>query len=258
MIKLIASDVDGTILQDEMLSPSNEILELIKLCKSKGITFAIASGRQYPNLKRMFYSVFEDLLFIAENGGVVVKNDKVLYTSEISKQIGINLINDIMTTEHNEILLCCKDCCYISPKNKSFLNLVAETFGYTLSVFKKPEDIVEPWIKITAYLENYDSHNYIEKYKKRWGDIFNVVVSGKEWIDFGICSKGDAIRFLADSNKFTPDEMVAIGDNGNDVSMFNAVTHSFVMENSADEVKSHAKYIIKNAEEAIKQILSVK
>ena len=54
MIRLIASDLDGTLLQNgaQVLSP--EIFKLIPALKKKGIHFIAASGRQYANLRRLF------------------------------------------------------------------------------------------------------------------------------------------------------------------------------------------------------------
>ena len=47
MIKLVASDVDGTLVPDGTFEINPEIYDVIKKLKEKGITFAAASGRQY-------------------------------------------------------------------------------------------------------------------------------------------------------------------------------------------------------------------
>lgn len=54
MIKYIASDLDGTLLQNEAQKPDNETLELIRRLTEAGIHFIAASGRQYINMYRMF------------------------------------------------------------------------------------------------------------------------------------------------------------------------------------------------------------
>lgn len=60
MIKLIASDVDGTLLRGGEDTPLPTALpELILRLKEKGIFFVAASGRQYPNLRRVFGPVQE-------------------------------------------------------------------------------------------------------------------------------------------------------------------------------------------------------
>ena len=54
MIKYIASDLDGTLLQNGAQKPDNETLELIRRLTEAGIHFITASGRQYINMYRMF------------------------------------------------------------------------------------------------------------------------------------------------------------------------------------------------------------
>ena len=68
MIKLIATDMDGTLLDSEGRL-NIEIYDIIEKLKSMGIMFAAASGRQLMSLKRKFFPVDDDVIYIAENGG---------------------------------------------------------------------------------------------------------------------------------------------------------------------------------------------
>ena len=79
MIKLIASDLDGTLLLNGAQSLPEELFPLIKKLKEMGILFVAASGRQYANMKRMFAPVADEIAYISENGGLALQNDKVLY-----------------------------------------------------------------------------------------------------------------------------------------------------------------------------------
>ena len=71
MIKLVASDVDGTLVPDGTFEIDPEIYDVIKKLKEKGITFAAASGRQYASLKKLFAPVADRILYIPDNGGFV-------------------------------------------------------------------------------------------------------------------------------------------------------------------------------------------
>ncbi|MGN1235137.1 MAG: HAD family hydrolase, partial [Christensenellaceae bacterium] len=84
MIKFIASDLDGTLLLPDKTLPE-ETFPLIRALKEKGVLFAPASGRQYANLKHLFAPVADQVLFIAENGALVVYQDEVLFTDLIPK-----------------------------------------------------------------------------------------------------------------------------------------------------------------------------
>ena len=54
MLKVIASDIDGTLLQNGKRELSFQIIEQIKQLKKMGILFAAASGRQYATLRNLF------------------------------------------------------------------------------------------------------------------------------------------------------------------------------------------------------------
>ena len=60
-IKFIASDLDGTLLLNGAQKVSQELIPLIKRLNDNGIIFCAASGRQYPNLKRLFGGVADDI-----------------------------------------------------------------------------------------------------------------------------------------------------------------------------------------------------
>ena len=73
MIKLVASDVDGTLVPDGTFEINPEIYDVIKALKEKNITFVAASGRQYASLKKLFAPVADQILYIPDNGGFVRK-----------------------------------------------------------------------------------------------------------------------------------------------------------------------------------------
>lgn len=256
MIKLIACDVDGTILQNGRQMPTEEMYKLIQICKEKGIIFAIASGRQYPNLRRMFHRVADGLPFICENGALVIRDDEVLHSAEISKDIGKKLVREIRATPYNEVLICGQHSSYIAPKRLSYLRDMAVITRNTITVFDDPDVIDEPWLKISAFQQNRDAGRYLKLFKNRWGHVFNVVQSGDDWVDFGTTSKGEAVEFMMNSIGLSPDEMAAIGDNGNDISMFQAVSHSFVMSGASQEVRAQSRHTVGNPELAVKRILT--
>ena len=76
-IKFIASDLDGTLLLNGAQKVSEELIPLIKRLNDEGIIFCAASGRQYPNLRRLFGEVADELMYICENGSVIIYKDKL-------------------------------------------------------------------------------------------------------------------------------------------------------------------------------------
>lgn len=91
MIKFIATDLDGTLL-DEHGALSEEIFPLARRLFERGILFAPASGRQYANLKKLFFPVWEKLLFICENGALVKRGGEIVYLNPIP----VSLVKDAL------------------------------------------------------------------------------------------------------------------------------------------------------------------
>ena len=78
MIKLIASDLDGTLLQNGAQELTPRAVSLVRKLTEKGIYFVAASGRQYANERRLFAPVRDDISYIAENGSVCIHKGKVI------------------------------------------------------------------------------------------------------------------------------------------------------------------------------------
>ena len=70
MIRLIASDIDGTLLQNGATEIPEEIFQEIRRLAERGILFCPASGRQYSSLRRLFAPAADRLPFLCENGAV--------------------------------------------------------------------------------------------------------------------------------------------------------------------------------------------
>ena len=70
-VRLIACDIDGTLLQKGARNISPEIFQEIDRLEQRGVLFCPASGRQYTSLRRLFAPVADRVPFLCENGAVV-------------------------------------------------------------------------------------------------------------------------------------------------------------------------------------------
>ena len=84
MIKLIASDLDGTLLKEGTMDINPEIYDIIRKLKAKGIVFAAVSGREYDSIERVFAPVKDDIYFIAGNGGIISYQGEIIEKMAIS------------------------------------------------------------------------------------------------------------------------------------------------------------------------------
>lgn len=85
MIKLIATDMDGTFL-DSSKRFSMEFFDIFTELRKKGIKFVIASGNQYFRLYQKFLPISNEMYFIGENGSYIAKGAKLISTNTLKKE----------------------------------------------------------------------------------------------------------------------------------------------------------------------------
>ena len=76
-IKLIAADMDGTLLTSDGQLPKG-LFPLIHTLWARGVRFAPASGRQYYTLYEQFGEIADELMYISENGAVVADGAEII------------------------------------------------------------------------------------------------------------------------------------------------------------------------------------
>ena len=71
MIKLVVSDIDGTLLEDGGHELNPELFEVILKLREKGMQFAAASGRQWASIEQVFDPIKEKIFYLSDNGAYV-------------------------------------------------------------------------------------------------------------------------------------------------------------------------------------------
>ena len=92
MIKIIATDMDGTLLDDKKQLPEN-FEDVIRKLLKKNIRFVISSGRSFGALKKQFNSYLDSLTFICDNGAYIVDRGNVLSVSVMEKSTVDSIIS---------------------------------------------------------------------------------------------------------------------------------------------------------------------
>ena len=240
MIRLIATDLDGTLLQNGSQSLSAETLQLIQRIQEAGILVVAASGRQYPNLRRLFSDASAQTAFICENGALVRYQGEDILKEALPARLCGELIEDIMNREGCEVLISGADTSYLMPKSASYVDRMQNIVKNDIAIIQSPTDIQEDIIKISVYEDSGILEHSASYFVPKWQDRVACTVSGYGWLDFvgkGV-NKGRALAALMERLRILPDEAMAFGDNYNDLEMLSTVTYGFVMENAAQDIQS--------------------
>lgn len=255
MIKLIASDLDGTLLYGRDNTVSEEMFELIREMKEQGIIFAAASGRQYHNLKNLFAPVWEDMAFICENGSVVFYKDQLIAIQEAPREQVLDYIYMIDADENTEVALSSATTTYVRPKTEEYVPALLK-LGNHVTVLKEWADVAEPCVKL-AWFEQGKAEDRLEYWKEKIAPPARVATSGAHWIDvlFPNGHKGVGMQVLQEYFGLRKEEMAAIGDNDNDIEMFENVGYPIAMKTGKERIKELCPYHTDRVETIVRKIL---
>ena len=106
MVKLIASDLDGTLLQNGAHDVNPIVFDQIRTLKEHGIMFAAASGRQYLNLRRLFTPVQDDIAYIAENGSLCIYNEETISKGIIELDLAYRILDEVAKYPQYNCIIC--------------------------------------------------------------------------------------------------------------------------------------------------------
>ena len=243
MIKLIATDIDGTI-----LIPEGEFRDSVKACIRKlcnsGIKVVLVTGRMNAAAALIAKDLDLDTPIISYQGGLVVENGKTLYEKCITVDQAERIIN-WAKEEKIHINLYNNDILYAESESyevKRYCNnLHTEFFIKNFSDIQK-----EKIHKILAI--DYRNPDRISRYEKimqeRFSDLY-IVKSTPYFLEFSNkeASKYHAVKFLQDYWKLKDEEILTIGDQNNDIALLKAGGIKVAMGNATDELKQIADYV---------------
>lgn len=257
-IKLIASDLDGTLLLDDAKSCSQELFTLIRELSEKGVYFVPASGRQYPNLQNLFAPVKDEVTFLCENGSLVMHTNQVLVKREFEDSLAMRLCHAVLEHQDCEVLISGERTSYLIPKSPSFVTYMRDEVKNKVMLVDSPERIEEPIIKVSFYTQAHKRDAVTNYFQEMFqNDACLLVTSGNEWVDFAPpdTSKGTALRAIGKALGILPEEMAAFGDNENDRTMLTCVGYPYLMERCNPTMEDLQVPRCKRVEDCIREIL---
>ena len=267
MIKLIASDMDGTLLNHNHKIPKENV-KLINFAKKQGIEFVVATGRAYYEALPALNEENINCDVISFNGGIVYdKNGNIIsmtpmipkdlyYTIEILKSFDISYQlytkNTIYTTSIETDINAYIDLIRSNGYEPDEDHLRAEAQqkldeGYITEVDNIEFYLNEkenPPIKVIGIANDISKLENATKLLSANKNI-SVTSSGANNIEImhKNATKGEALKEIAKIYGIELENIVAIGDNLNDQAMLDIVGYSVAMKNGNTILKEQAKYV---------------
>lgn len=253
-VKLIAVDMDGTFLNEDKHYNKARFLAQYAALKKRGIYFVAASGNQLQTLKNYFSDIQNEIAYVAENGAFTVNASQEIHFSHFPIDVKNRMIQDLVDYCTSAVVVCGKQGAYVS-------NQVSQADLNTLDVYFKQLtqvnhllDIEDDVCKVTIQLEP-DSRDQLLAHLSNADYIkdghVKMVSSGFGFIDLIVPNKHKAygLAFLQQLWQVQDHEILAIGDNNNDIEMVEKAGYGIAMQNAVPELKEVASYIVKSNEE---------
>lgn len=244
MIKMVVSDVDGTIMDESEKMPS-EIDQLRDLIKEKKILFTIASGREYTQVSDLEKRLDIRLPIIICNGTAARTGSKFIWCDSIPNEVVLEICREADAMDMS-VVLSLPDNEYAIRKTPFVLETI-ETYGRfgnilpleelkkgkakvqkILVIEKKREDICR---KMAAFLKNYEDRLCVVDY----GMSFDIVPKG--------CTKASGMHRLLKLLNIPIEEVMAVGDSYNDLEMLESAKVGVAVNNAAEALKKRADYV---------------
>ena len=244
MIKLIVSDMDGTLVNDEK-KIDETIYEILPKLKEMGTRFVVASGRQYPSLCNDFKEHTKDVVICSENGAFIVDDGKELYARCMTKEQVKMSLDAAFAVEGMEPVVCAKYVTYTRSQERADF-LASPKFNYKMALVDDLYNIDDDIIKVSMMVLNgEDTVAMFRKVRAVLDESMNLVTSGEGCMDSGIygVNKGAAVEALQEMWGITPEETMVFGDQYNDVEMFDKAHYSFAMAGAMEGVKKKARFV---------------
>lgn len=233
MIRLIASDIDGTLLPYGESAMPERLFPLIRCLREHGALFCPASGRQYHSLRTLFAPVADEVCFLCENGAVLygpgTENGAPLLSRTIlPRREALELAHAIFDIPGCHAVIEGQNVNYLCNCGPAFIQQMVKGNGNLVRTVDRPEDIPEEIVKIAAFCPD-GTDGPVKILGPRWGDPFHMAVAGLGWLDFTLSTKGTGLKEVCAGLGISSGETAAFGDNWNDQTMLHAAGRAYLM-----------------------------
>lgn len=251
MSKLLATDLDGTIINNDQVTRRDK--EAILKLQGEKKLLVVSTGRPYNGVQMLKneYKIFADY-YVLLNGALIVDNLGTKIKQEvIQKDIVKSIVDEIIEDD-------------VAISVESGFNTYLLTDGDNLPYPEKKRvnsiyEIEEELSLISIYSPNKDRVK-IEEVKneinKKYGDKI-IAYRNDIYIDIVPvgCSKGNGIEYLANEELIKEEDIYTIGDSWNDVTMFNITKNSFTFHHVEEDLKKHATYLVNSVADCIEEYI---
>ncbi len=238
MIKLIATDLDGTLINSKYRIP-DDFEEVFDRLEKNNILLLAASGRDYTGASGFFGPLAERMIFICDNGANIFDHGKAIETKNIPMANVHRMLKEIDKIENADPMLCGKKGTYVTAGSPAFMEKMAKHYS-PLTWVDDLYSIDDEIFKLSVYDATGDikNHSYLPL-AQLFDKDHTIHMSANIWVDImdKSADKGIALADLQKKLGVTKEETMAFGDFYNDEPLFRQAGTPVVMANAPEDLK---------------------
>lgn len=250
MIRMVVTDIDGTLLPEASPVPSEEVTEAIGDLLDLGVKVVLASGRPFSSLRNLFPALRGRLTYLCSNGSVVMEGEEPLAAVPFGTDEQIAGLLTFARERGEAWHVDSWSKSYTESEDQAYFEMVTGV-GVEIERVDNVQALGVPLTKLSiVYPDGPDRHFFdddIEAYKKD----FSVAPAGLVFMDFNRkdINKGSAVKRICDTYGIGPDEYMVFGDAMNDLTMLAPAMNSWCSVRSVDALKKACAHTFAPPEE---------
>lgn len=248
MIKLIMTDIDGTLLPDGTKNLNPEYYQVIGQLIDKGITFVVASGRHLMSIENVFAPIIDKLWVVSQNGSIITHDGQSRNVNPIPTEIVREFWQDLSHFDDEiDSLIETADKAFCPHANTQMYKIITEQYEYKTEELGGWDYIPDLEYSVMVIYHPHGAESFVNEHmREKWGSRIELATSGEFWVDCTMpgISKGNVLNILCEQLGISLDETIAFGDNMNDISMLQAAGTGYAVNNARQEVQDAADKVI--------------
>ncbi len=247
MFKVIASDLDGTLL-DSKQDISDYSVETLKEAYDKGVDFIVCTGRLYDSMSFLLPKLTFCRYAITSMGAEIYDNfeKKLIYERPMEEAHVLEIVEyGLQNNVHMNIYI--ENVLYTNSMDKYAERYFKETTTMALPIEGDVLEFVKgkKLSKLIFIGEEEDMPAHFDAITEKLGGKINICASCKRYVEFSHieAQKDITLNKFIESLGYKKEELIVFGDSGNDVSMLKNTGFAVCVGNGWDEAKKVSNLI---------------
>lgn len=259
MINFIVCGLEDVLIHEGVQEISEDTIELIAQLLKQDVKFVVATGLNYDVVKSLFGRVKNDIIYICNDGGVIIYEDKVISETPIDRLVCLDVIAEMEKEQFAEdirLVFSTERETMVSDDSNEFMQYL-KGVGITPKIVENLRTKYEEITKITlCSSKGFDEETY-EYIYARWAGKVNVAIANpyQAFITGPYVTKGTAIALVQHVFDISEEDTVVFGAGFSDIDMFEHSYYSYAMQWADAQVKHTAKHIAENVNTILEDVM---